>query len=245
MTEQLDSSAKNKITPSEVKKMAYEMADFFEKNKNPEVDQKRYKERFENWTEYLKTMDKMESEHILTREQKNYVIANLIIKNEFDAEHDFLTGLYNRGGFQKRSQELLNESRRKKTPLTLIAIDIDNFKNLNDEKGHDKGDSFLISFSQIFKANIRVEDLMARFGGDEFIVLLDQDESKSREILERVQNQVQRLIDLDFSNLKNPLSFSYGIFEIGSEQKKDIKTLINFVDRKMYEMKAEKKQVNK
>ncbi|MBM3205625.1 diguanylate cyclase [Candidatus Shapirobacteria bacterium] len=99
-------------------------------------------------------------------------------------------------------------------------------------------------FSQIFKAHIRMEDLMARFGGDEFVILLDQNESKSREILERTKGQVQRLIDLDFSGLKKPLSFSYGIFEIGSDQKKDIKTLINFVDRKMYEMKEGKREVN-
>lgn len=244
MAEQGESSPKNKITPQDVKKMAHKMADFFEKDKNPEVDQKRYEERFENWAEYLGTLDKMESERVLSREEKNFIIINLIVKNEFDAEHDFLTGVYNRDGFERRSHELLNESKRRKTPLTLIGIDIDNFKGLNDQEGHKKGDSFLILFSQIFKANIRMEDLIARFGGDEFVILLDQDKTKGQEILNRFQSQIQRLIDLDFSDLKKPLSFSYGIFEISNEQKENINTLINFVDGKMYEMKEAKKEAN-
>ncbi|MBM3205626.1 diguanylate cyclase [Candidatus Shapirobacteria bacterium] len=142
MAEQRDSSFKNEITPQDVKKMTHKIADFFDNSKNPEIDQKRYEQRFENWKKYLKTLDKMESEQILTHDEKNYIIVNLIVKNEFDAEHDFLTGLYNRDGFEKRSLELLNESKHKKTPLTLIAIDIDNFKGLNDERSHDEGDSF-------------------------------------------------------------------------------------------------------
>ena len=244
MAEQGESSKITKIAPKDIRKMAYGIADFFDKDKNEEIDEKKYEERFRNWNNHLKTLDEMEDTKYITREQKNYIIANLICKKEFDSEHDFLTGFYNRGGFKRRSKELLNRSLHQKTPLTLVEIDVDNFKILNDQKGHEAGDRFLILFSNIFKFNIRKEDLMARFGGDEFMILLEQNKEKSQVILKRAQKQIKRLIDLDFPNLRKPLSFSYGFFELNEVQKKDFNAFLNFADQKMYEMKTEKKQKN-
>ena len=244
MAEQAESPKVSKITPKDIKKMAHGVADFFDGNKNKEIDEKKYEERFENWDNHLKTLDEMENTNYIVRQQKNYIIANLICKKEFDSEHDFLTGLYNREGFKRRSQELLNKSLHQKNPLTLVEIDLDNFKALNDQKGHEPGDRFLILFSNIFKSNIRMEDLMARFGGDEFVILLEQDKEKTQAILERTQKQIERLVTLDFSELKKPLSFSYGFFELNEVQKKDFEVFLDFADKKMYEMKEIKKQNN-
>ncbi|WP_354691998.1 sensor domain-containing diguanylate cyclase [Phytobacter sp. RSE-02] len=91
--------------------------------------------------------------------------------SQFNAEHDFLTGMYNRGFFHSeanRQISLFNGNERH----SLVIIDIDHFKKINDIHGHPEGDKVIIGVSQIIQSHIRAGDICARFGGEEFILLL-------------------------------------------------------------------------
>lgn len=88
------------------------------------------------------------------------------------AINDSLTGLYNRIYVSSRLQQFFIQSRRYGVDLSLIMIDIDNFKKINDTYGHQAGDQVLQTFARILSANTRDTDIVGRFGGEEFIILL-------------------------------------------------------------------------
>lgn len=88
------------------------------------------------------------------------------------AQYDSLTRGYNRDGFFDVTKFIIAGCRRKGDPVGILYIDLDNFKTVNDEHGHQAGDSVLTLFSKILKNELREQDVMARWGGDEFVVLL-------------------------------------------------------------------------
>ena len=90
---------------------------------------------------------------------------------EHQASHDHLTGLPNRALFLEQLRRAQARSRRHHQPLTLIYLDLDDFKTVNDTLGHAAGDQLLIAFAEHLRRSIRPEDLPARLGGDEFVVL--------------------------------------------------------------------------
>lgn len=93
-------------------------------------------------------------------------------KLEYQALHDPLTGLANRSLLQDRLQQGLARSRRHQEPLGMLMIDIDHFKRVNDQLGHTIGDQVLAELSRRLKQKVRQEDTVARWGGDEFVVVL-------------------------------------------------------------------------
>ncbi|MBN2544499.1 MAG: GGDEF domain-containing protein [Spirochaetes bacterium] len=109
-----------------------------------------------------------------------FISLSLIInevKNKFHmiknlAKTDFLTGILNPRAFYESAKIELKRSDRYKQPLTLIYLDIDNFKSINDSYGHLKGDTVLNSVANVLKDNTRLTDIVARVGGDEFALLL-------------------------------------------------------------------------
>lgn len=98
--------------------------------------------------------------------------AKLFAKVEEMALRDTLTGLYNRRYFSQILDYELNRSKRYHQPLSLIFIDIDHFKDINDTYGHSMGDQFLKQISQKLLSLFRTTDLVARYAGDEFVVIL-------------------------------------------------------------------------
>ena len=91
---------------------------------------------------------------------------------KYQAKHDALTGLVNRYEFERRLQDLLNESRRNRSSHALLYMDLDQFKVINDTCGHDAGDELLRQLARLLKKYITDNDTLARLGGDEFAVLL-------------------------------------------------------------------------
>ncbi|RTR07259.1 diguanylate cyclase [Halomonas nitroreducens] len=91
---------------------------------------------------------------------------------QWEAEHDPLTGLLNRRGFERRLEETLADCRKTGTPSSLILFDLDHFKPINDEGGHALGDEMLRRIAQVVSWEVRRSDYVARQGGDEFAVLL-------------------------------------------------------------------------
>ncbi len=105
-----------------------------------------------------------------------------------EARVDGLTGLLNRRGFLEAANAQLSRSRRSGTTLGFVSFDIDHFKAVNDEFGHDVGDKVLMRLGQIFREQTREGDLVGRMGGEEFAVLLvDSDAEQSLEYAERVR----------------------------------------------------------
>ena len=92
----------------------------------------------------------------------------------YDAHHDTLTGLPNRAMFTDRVTEAIERARKTQQRFAVLFIDLDRFKNINDTLGHSAGDEFLLDVSQRLKATIEKQDLIARIGGDEFVILLEQ-----------------------------------------------------------------------
>jgi diguanylate cyclase (GGDEF)-like protein len=88
------------------------------------------------------------------------------------ARHDSLTGLANRFSLEERLDQVLSTARREKSPLALMLIDLDRFKNINDTLGHPVGDKLLIDVANRLRYSVRESDIVARLGGDEFVVVL-------------------------------------------------------------------------
>lgn len=114
-------------------------------------------------------------------------------KLEVLASTDPLTGLANRRVFMVRLEENLSIWKRRDTPMSIILLDIDRFKLLNDTYGHQAGDAVLVSLAKLLKSSLRDIDLPARLGGEEFAVLLPGEEAEGAMILaERLRNAIEK-----------------------------------------------------
>lgn len=108
------------------------------------------------------------------------------------ANRDFLTGLYNRRYFFEYATKYFADAIENPATFAIAIIDIDNFKNINDTYGHDNGDQVIVALSDILRTNTTKDDIVARFGGEEFCILLrDISSDKALSILERIRKEVE------------------------------------------------------
>jgi diguanylate cyclase (GGDEF)-like protein len=109
------------------------------------------------------------------------------------ARTDALTGLLNHGAMQVRVREEIARAQRDGTALSFVIIDLDDFKRINDVRGHQAGDELLRQVAGVLHAELRPYDVVARYGGDEFVLLLPgSDEADARAVAERVRDAVER-----------------------------------------------------
>ena len=143
--------------------------------------------------------------------------------------HDSLTDLYNRRYFEEEFNRL-NVARQ--LPITIILGDVDNLKLINDNFGHKKGDELLIELSRILKASVREEDLVSRWGGDEFgIILPNTDHQTAEQVIKRIEKGCQA------SDLKPfPPSISLG-FAVKTEVEQSLDEIFAAAENKMYQNK--------
>lgn len=129
---------------------------------------------------------------------------------QYQAHHDSLTGLPNRLLFLDRLKQNIKQARRDKSTVTVLFLDLDRFKEINDTFGHDIGDKLLKVVTSRLKSDIREEDTVARLGGDEFtIILKDIDENKALEIINGIINKMREVIIIDNNELYT--TFSIGV----------------------------------
>ncbi|MDR1424888.1 MAG: GGDEF domain-containing protein, partial [Azoarcus sp.] len=129
--------------------------------------------------------------------------------------HDQLTGTFNRRGLDETYENEAARARRRRTPLCLALLDIDNFKKLNDSFGHDAGDAALIHFVSVIRETLRPQDTLARFGGEEFIILLpDTSTEKANAVLVRLQRELTKRIFCAPTSERLLITFSAGIAQI-------------------------------
>jgi len=127
------------------------------------------------------------------------VVATLVsqlqetLQRERDsARTDALTGVLNIRAFHERAPALIGLCHRESSPVVMAYIDLDNFKKVNDVQGHQRGDEVLRIAAQIIKSSLRATDLLARFGGDEFVVLLPNASTEAAaETLERLRESIE------------------------------------------------------
>jgi diguanylate cyclase (GGDEF)-like protein len=149
------------------------------------------------------------------------------------AQLDPLTELYNRRGMRDRIEEHLNRVNREHSSMGLLWLDLDWFKEINDTHGHQIGDDALIAVADIIKATIRSYDFAARWGGDEFLVLImPADADTLSQLAERMRAAIATH---QFPNLSLILSVSIG--GAFAHEVKDIETLINCADQALYKAK--------
>ena len=105
---------------------------------------------------------------------------------------DHMTNIYNRGTFIRHAREAISLHVRKRTPISLLLMDLDNFKKVNDTYGHHTGDIVLTRFAEDIKKQLRSYDLFGRFGGEEFVLLLPEtDENAAAEVAERLRKHIE------------------------------------------------------
>jgi len=151
------------------------------------------------------------------------------------ANTDPLTGLANRSHFQSRAAVELARSSRTGEPVTLILADIDFFKRINDRFGHDVGDKVLVEIAALMTAKLREVDVLARWGGEEFLVLLpDSDEASALGVAERVRKGVQDAC-IESDGQRIAVTMSFGVTQVHAED--DLQAAIVRADQALYRSK--------
>jgi diguanylate cyclase (GGDEF)-like protein len=141
------------------------------------------------------------------------------------ASHDMLTGLSNRRVFDERIPGMMESSRRYNRPLTMLSMDLDHFKNINDTLGHLAGDEVLKSVAKVLTQAVRSTDLLVRMGGDEFLLVLDNADSAAAQVLaERLCKAIDSLNVWADKNVKLGVS-------IGLAQFQETETLSQWLER--------------
>ncbi len=156
-------------------------------------------------------------------------------KLEEIAYTDPLTGLYNRRFFFEEAKKLYELAKRHNEPFSIIMMDVDNFKRVNDEYGHDVGDMVLKKLAEVIKNSVRASDIAARFGGEEFIIALPKtDEEGAVLVAERIRQEFKKS-KVVVDSLEVRTTVSVGVSTYRGDQTLD--QLIKEADEALYRAK--------
>ena len=155
-------------------------------------------------------------------------------KAELEARTDPLTGLSNRRCFIAQAETRIAMAKRKSVTLCLFLIDLDFFKNINDTFGHNVGDEALKAFANLLKESTRNIDVCGRYGGEEFVVLCDDNSVGAFELAERIRTNTEALVlDTDSGDLR--FTISVGLAELDLTE--SLESLLSKADKAMYRAK--------
>ncbi|MBM3153533.1 MAG: GGDEF domain-containing protein, partial [Chloroflexi bacterium] len=154
-------------------------------------------------------------------------------KMELQAVTDALTGVYNRHHFNEAIDREIKRAERYDSPLTLLLLDVDNFKNYNDTFGHLRGDILLKQIAQELTTFIRSTDLLARFGGDEFVIILAETDIVNAQ---KVADKITSEINARFSRERVGMSIGMAVFQPGM----NAQSLLADADRSLYHSKPQR-----
>ena len=162
-------------------------------------------------------------------------IDKLVEDLKKEAVYDSLTGCYNKKEIEVLFEKFLEESLRYNTPLSIMMIDIDYFKKVNDTYGHLAGDFILKEVANIIKNTIRSSDICGRFGGEEFLILLPNTKlSGAMKLAERIRENIQNH-KFVFNDKKITITVSIGI--TSASKNDSVFSLIERADEALYEAK--------
>lgn len=168
--------------------------------------------------------------------QKSYETA-LYLSDQFErqAKHDHLTQLLNRRGAQQCLEREYARLQRSQRPFSVAIADIDRFKHINDTLGHEQGDEVLKQISKTFTARLRGQDILARWGGEEFMFIFPEtDEASAVKALEQIR---QNLSDspLTINDVEMSVSSSFGVCEVNADN--TVSYAIKQADKALYNAK--------
>lgn len=167
------------------------------------------------------------------------VNRKLMRRLEHSANHDFLTGTLTRSAFMRKARELLAHKQRSKEAISLLLIDVDHFKLINDTHGHVIGDRVLANLTHILRRELRPDQLLGRSGGEEFVIMLPRALAAQAVALgEYLRRQVAKAeINIgDHSPLK--MTISVGVASLAMNEVKPLEQLINMADIALYRAKS-------
>lgn len=170
--------------------------------------------------------------HLYSKTKKlNIKLADAKAKFEKQAMYDSLTNIHNRRYFFTSGEAIFLKTVRKKLPVAVCMMDIDNFKIINDTYGHTVGDEVIINVTETINRHLRKSDLFARYGGEEFCVLLE-DISKEHvvELFEKIRTELEK------NNLTHKVKFTLS-FGIAYGEFDSLQEAITLADTALYKSK--------
>jgi diguanylate cyclase (GGDEF)-like protein len=171
--------------------------------------------------------------------EKNHQLEESLKRVEQVAATDPLTGLYNRRHFGRVIEQLFGEAYRLERDLACVMIDMDGFKQLNDGFGHQVGDQLLMAAGKCIHANCRTMDIAARYGGDEFVLLIPAAGiDQARLVAERIREEFKQASAGILHN-KTPVSMSVGISTLTQNRPSGADQLVALADQALYRAKEQ------
>jgi diguanylate cyclase (GGDEF)-like protein len=154
------------------------------------------------------------------------------------ATHDALTGINNKNYFLKEAQKEMDRSFRYHHAYSLLMLDIDDFKLINDQYGHLAGDAVIKTLSQIFKKVLVSSDIIGRYGGEEFIILLvEANQASALKKAEEIRHQIEQAITT-YDELQLQVTVSIGVYSnLNENSKPQLETIIKCADEALYKAK--------
>ena len=150
---------------------------------------------------------------------------------------DPMTGLYNRRYFDRKSEELIAAMSTNQQDLTLLIADLDHFKNINDTYGHDVGDKVIIAFANILTSEQGLADIACRYGGEEFVLLLNCNLLDAKQVAERIRQKAQETyITIDEVQTVQ-FTVSIGVHSVGHAST-TVKETLTIADKALYKAKS-------
>lgn len=166
------------------------------------------------------------AEHVLTRQKLREM-----------ALYDNLTNIANRYLLEERAADSIHKASNNGQHIAFLFIDLNDFKQINDQYGHDIGDKVLIEAAESIRQNIRTSDFVARLGGDEFVVILENynlDNIKV-DLIESIQTSLNKNIEIDGSTIKLRACIGTSIYPHDGE---NLQALLRNADIRMYKQKS-------
>ncbi len=153
---------------------------------------------------------------------------------EYQSQVDSLTGLFNRRAFEKKVEEEFERAKRYHHPLSLLILDIDNFKNINDTYGHQGGDAALVKIGETLKDKTRRSDFPSRYGGEEFVLVLPETDAENAvQVAEKIHEDVRTS---QFGTAAKPfvLTVSIGLSSTSNKEYSDWREMLKDADYALY-----------
>ncbi len=168
----------------------------------------------EIWIRTLCEVEKVNGEVVRFRGTAQDVTERKIMEEALRTQSitDDLTGLFNRRHYYKVLDQEIALTYRNEGYLSLVVVDLDGFKEYNDRVGHINGDRLLKVFAQVLKSALRKRDIVFRYAGDEFVVMMPSTKAENaRGVVERAQKKWKQTMEVEFPDLENKVTFSTGI----------------------------------
>jgi len=180
---------------------------------------------------YVAVIFQFKVNHNAILEEKDQLVKELEVLSVTDS----LTGLYNRRGFDSFIDYEFKQAKRQDSLYTVTLGDIDFFKNVNDSYGHDCGDYTINCISQKIQKNLREQDCLARWGGEEFIILQKNSLETTQKVIDRIRKQIEEM-ELSYENHIFSITMSFGIAQMSKNDTHYDKVIIH-ADTMLYKAK--------